>query len=287
MTSVDKAVAWTEAVPVASEGVKLPAPVTRRRPRFRIGRSQAIAIGSLIAGLLLWEVAGRWLVNPLFLPPPSGVAVRFVELVRGGSLGADIAASGQSYLAGLAMAILIGGCLGIAMATSRTIRDILDPWVAVFTATPTIALAPLFILIFGLGVESKIAVCALVMLFPILINTYMGFSATDPDLVETAKSYSASSRQVYVSVKLPMAVPYLVAGLRLAAAHGLVGVVVSELFGARAGVGLLILNSAHTFDTRALFVGILLLAVVGVTVTYVLIWIERRLARWRGPENGE
>jgi NitT/TauT family transport system permease protein len=252
---------------------------------WRKNRATLLAALSLTLGAVLWEVLGRWVVNPLFLPPLSQVWVRFLELVQAGQLATDIAASSQAYLLGLAVAIAIGGTAGIAMAASKIIRDLLDPWVAILNATPTIALAPLFIVALGLGIESKVAVCAIVMLFPILINTYMGFSNTDEQLVETAKSYCASPRQIYTKVKLPMATPYLIAGLRLAAAHGLVGVVVSELFGARAGIGLLILNSAETFDSRALFVGIIILAVAGVTITYGLIWLERRLARWRTTEQ--
>jgi NitT/TauT family transport system permease protein len=252
---------------------------------WRKNRATLLAALSLTLGAVLWEVLGRWVVNPLFLPPLSQVWVRFLELVQAGQLATDIAASSQAYLLGLAVAIAIGGTAGIAMAASKIIRDLLDPWVAILNATPTIALAPLFIVALGLGIESKVAVCAIVMLFPILINTYMGFSNTDEQLVETAKSYCASPRQIYTKVKLPMATPYLIAGLRLAAAHGLVGVVVSELFGARAGIGLLILNSAETFDSRALFVGIIILAVAGVMITYGLIWLERRLARWRTTEQ--
>lgn len=243
------------------------------------------AVVSVVFGLLLWEVLGRWVVNPLFLPPPSSIWPRFLELVANGQLGNDIWTSSQEYLLGLLVAILVGTSVGIAMAASRIIRYLLDPWVAVLNATPTIALAPLFIVMLGLGIESKVVVVAMVMLFPILINTYAGFSNTDEDLVETARSYCASPRQIYAKVKFPMAVPYLIAGLRLASAHGLVGVVVAELFGARAGIGLLILNSAETFDSRALFVGIIILAITGVTITYSLMWAEKKIAGWRLEER--
>jgi NitT/TauT family transport system permease protein len=186
----------------------------------------------------------------------------------------------------LVLAIAAGGVVGVAMAASRTTRDVFDPWVSFFNATPTIALAPLFILIFGLGLWSKVVICAIVMLFPILLNTYYGLSGTDPQLVETARSYSANPWQVYTKVKFPMAVPSFVAGLRLAAAHGLVGIVVSEFFGARAGIGILIQNSAETFDTAGLFVGICVLGFAGVIITYALIFAERRVGKWR-PKEGQ
>ena len=255
------------------------------RARLVGQRSRLTAAFSLALGAALWEIAGRWLVNPLFLPPLSAIGERFFQLAADGRLGRDIVASSQAYLLGLATAIIVGVGVGVAMAASRLVRDMCDPWVAILNATPTIALAPLLIVVLGLGIESKVAVCAIVMVFPILVNTYAGFSNTDEQLVEAARAYSATARQVYTKVKLPMAVPYLIAGLRLAAAHGLVGVVVSELFGARAGIGLLILNSAETFDSRALFVGIIILGIAGVTVTYTLLWLERRFARWRLEEG--
>lgn len=244
-------------------------------------RSRTIGIASILGGLALWELCSRLFLDPLFLPPPSAVWGRFLELLGDGSLATDIAVSGQSYLLGLLVAVVAGVLLGVAMASSTLLRDVLDPWVSALNATPTIALAPLFILLLGLGVESKVAICAIVMLFPILVNTYYGFANTDQQLVEVARSYNASRWQSYFKIKLPMALPSVIAGLLLAAAHGLVGVVVSELFGAEAGIGLLIQSSAETFDTRALFVGISLLGVVGVAITYALIAVERRVGRWR------
>ena len=244
-------------------------------------RSRTVGLLSVLIGVGLWELCSRLFFDPLFLPPPTAVWGRFLELASDGTLAEDIGVSAQSYGLGLLAAVVVGVLTGVAMASSRLLRDILDPWVSALNATPTIALAPLFILILGLGVESKVAICGIVMLFPILVNTYYGFSMTDRQLVEAAQAYAASPWQSYVKIKLPMALPSVIAGLRLAAAHGLVGVVVSELFGARAGIGLLIQTSAETFDTRALFVGICLLGIVGVVITYILIAVERRIGRWR------
>jgi NitT/TauT family transport system permease protein len=263
------------------------APRERARPAWlATHRSRLTGLASVIGGLILWELVARAFFSPLFLPPPSDVWSRGVELVRDGTLWEDISFSGRSYLLGLLVAIVAGGLIGTCMAASRWLREILDPWVAFLNATPTIALAPLFILILGLGTSSKVTICAIVMVFPILLNTYYGLTNTDANLVEAARSYAAKPWQVYTMVKFPMAVPSFVAGLRLAAAHGLVGVVVSELFGARAGIGLLIQESAETFDTAGLFVGISVLGIAGVLVTYALIFAEKRVGKWR-PKEGE
>lgn len=254
---------------------------------FRKTRVLRRGLSSLLLGALLWELVGQLWANPLFFPPLSQIWTRFLELLANGELAQDIAASAQEYSLGLLMAIVVGTSIGVLMAASRFTRDVLDPWVSALYATPVLALAPLFILIFGLGIQSKVAVVFLVMVFPILINTLAGFSSTPGHLVEAARSFSANGRQVYVKVKLPMALPFLAAGLRLAASHGLVGIVVAEFFGARQGVGLMISQAAQTFDTRALFVGIFILGMTGVTITYGLMAVERRLSRWRIQDSEE
>lgn len=284
------AVAGTGTEPAEASAVDAPVEEPARgsfRRRMARHRTKWVGAGSIVLGLVIWEVGARLIFNPLFLPPLTGIIGRFWELLQDGSLWTNIAASGQAYLLGLVLAIVGGVVCGVAMAASRTVQALLDPWVAVFNSTPTIALAPLFIVIFGLGIQSKIAICALVMLFPILVNTFTGFATTDRQLVEAVRAFGASWWQIYTKVKLPMAVPYLVAGLRLSAAHGLVGIVVSELFGARAGIGLMIRNAAETFDSRALFVGIILLGAAGVAISYAVMAVERRVTRWRFTQDEE
>ena len=151
-------------------------------------------------------------------------------------------------------------------------------------ATPILALGPLFILWFGIGIVSKIAVIFLVAMFPIMVNSYVGLTTTETTLIEVARSLGANGPQIYVKVRLPSAVPYIVAGLRLGTARALVGVVVAEMFGARAGLGYLILAAAQRFDTAALFVGVFILAIAGVVSVEFLKWLEVRLAPWRASD---
>jgi NitT/TauT family transport system permease protein len=167
------------------------------------------------------------------------------------------------------------------MAASKTARGFFDPWVSMLYATPILALGPLFILWLGIGVVSKIAVIFLVAVFPILINTLVGLTTTDRILLDVARSLGASPQQIYMKVRMPAALPYIIAGLRLSVARALVGVVVAELFGARAGLGFLILMSSQSFDTAAMFVGVIVLAVAGVASVAALKWVEKRMAPWR------
>jgi ABC-type nitrate/sulfonate/bicarbonate transport system permease component len=154
-------------------------------------------------------------------------------------------------------------------------------------ATPIIALGPLFILWLGIGVASKIAIVFLTAVFPILINTVVGLTATERTLIDVARSLGATNMQIYTKIRIPGATPYVVAGLRLSVARALVGVVVAELFGARAGLGFLILTSAQNFDTPALFVGVIIFAVAGVASVGLLKWLEQYFAAYRFQETGE
>lgn len=253
----------------------------RRSARKLNNRPGRRAILSLAAGAVLWQLAATWIDNTLFFPKLSTIWARFIELVNDGTLQRNLTASFQEYAYGFIVAVSVGVALGVLMAASRFAREVLDPWVSLFNATPVIALSPLFIVIFGIGLSSKIAIVFLVMLFPILLNTFIGLSNTDQELVEAVRSYGANGRQVYTKVKLPMALPTMVGGLRLALSHGLVGVVVSEFFGARNGIGMMIFTSAQTFDSDALFVGVIILGITGVVFTYALLMVERRLAKWR------
>jgi NitT/TauT family transport system permease protein len=171
------------------------------------------------------------------------------------------------------------------MASSAIVRDFVDPWVSMLYSTPIIALGPLFILWFGIGVSSKVAVIFIVAVFPVLINTFAGLSTTDPNLIEVARSFGSSPTQIFTKVRFPAALPFVIAGLRLGVARGLVGVVVAELFGAKQGLGWLIMISAQTFDTAGLFAGVFILAASGVITVEIIKWIERRLAPWRSQED--
>jgi NitT/TauT family transport system permease protein len=191
------------------------------------------------------------------------------------------------FAGGFALAVALGILLGVVLAEFPLIRGLVDPWVSMLYATPIIALGPLFILWLGIGVISKSSIVFLVSVFPILINTVSGLTTTDKVFIEVAESFGANAWQIYVKVRMPAALPFIIAGLRLGVARALVGVVVAELFGARAGLGFLILNSAQSFDTAGVFVGVIILAIAGVLSVELLKWLEFKLAPWRHQESEE
>lgn len=240
------------------------------------------AIGSVVGGLLLWEFVSRFIVgSKLFLAAPSQVMVALFALAKTGELEKHIMVSGIEFLIGYVLACLLGIAIGLAMSQSAAAKQALQPWVSGLYATPTVALAPLFILWFGIGIVSKVVVVAVLVIFPVIINTEAGLRATNPQLIETVRSFGANARQIFLKVSLPSALPFIFAGLKLGIGRGLIGVVVAELFGARAGLGQLISQSAETFNMPALFAGVTLLAVAGIAMTSGFGWLERKLLPWR------
>jgi NitT/TauT family transport system permease protein len=244
----------------------------------------AIARGtvSFAVALVLWELVARYAVhNSLFLAGPIAVAQKAGELWQTGELQKNINTSLSEFVLGFALSAVVGILGGIVLAHSRKTRQYIDPWVSMMYATPLIALGPLFILWMGVGIGAKIVIIFLTAVFPILINTVSGLTGTEPQLIEVARSFGAAPLQVYRKVRFPAALPFIIAGLRLGVARALVGIVVAEFFGARAGIGFMILSSAQTFDTASVFLGVIILAVTGVVSVEFLKWLEARLAPWR------
>jgi NitT/TauT family transport system permease protein len=259
-----------------------PAEATARR-QFVVGMRRRFLAGTLsvVGGLLFWELVSRFVVaNALFLAAPSEIVVALYNLARTGELWHHMAVSGAEFALGYVIACVLGIALGLAMASSATVKKAMQPWVSGLYATPTIALAPLFILWMGIGIWSKVIVVVTLVLFPVTINTEAGLRTTSERLIEMLRSFGATRRQIFVKVSLPSAVPFILTGLKLGIGRGLIGVVVAELFGSRAGLGRLISQSADAFNMPDLFAGVVVLAVAGIVMTAGFGWLEGKLVPW-------
>jgi NitT/TauT family transport system permease protein len=246
-----------------------------------LGRDYLAGVLSVLGGLALWELISRYLVaNALFLAAPSQIVVAVVRLARSGQLWRDIVVSASEFALGYVIACVLGIALGLAMAWNKTAKQSLQPWVSGLYATPIIALAPLFILWFGIGIWSKVVVVISLVIFPVAINTEAGLHTTSERLIEMLRSFGATPRQIFMKVSLPSAVPFILAGLKLGIGRGLIGVVVAELFGSRAGLGNLISQSADAFNMPELFAGVVILAAAGIVLTAAFGWLEGRLVPW-------
>jgi NitT/TauT family transport system permease protein len=251
------------------------------RPSEPVFARRFAGILSILGGLALWELVSRFVVaNPLFLAAPTQIIVAIYSLAASGELWPHIWVSTVEFVLGYVIASLLGIGLGMAMAQSEVAEKALRPWISGFYATPTIALAPLFILWLGIGIWSKVMVVVFLVLFPVTINTEAGLRTTSPRLIEMLRSFGATPRQIFFKLSLPSATPFILTGLKLGIGRGLIGVVVAELFGSRAGLGRLISQSADSFNMPELFAGVVILAVAGIAMTAGFGRLERRLVPW-------
>ncbi len=276
-----------KAQPLSSPVAKEPASAAAWGRRLgALLRSRSVL--SLAAGFLIWELVGRYVVTSkiLFAPFSEVIAVG-VEMLLHEDLLAHVRLSLAEFLAGFGLAALAGIGVGILMTASRLVRDALEPWVSFFYSSPLVALMPFYILVFGIGLMSKVAIVFTVSVFPILLNTVTGLRSTDSHLLEVARAFNCNRRQIYTKVMLPSALPFIVVGLRLGVGRGLTGVVVGELFSSQAGLGNIIAMAGQSFETATLLMGVLVFSLIGVFLMQALTWGEQALTPWRTLERKE
>lgn len=268
---------------VAPTGGPPPARAARNGPRRRsLTKRQMwiLRVASVIAILAVWEVYGRS-VNPILFTYPVAIAGAAVDMTLDGTL---IRALRESLVV-LALGFLIGSSGGVAVGLlagrNAVVAALIELPVNALYSTPMVALIPVLVLWFGFGVQAKIVIVTLFVIFPVLINTMRGVREVDRDLIEVARAFCSTERRMWVDLIFPSALPYIVTGLRLAIGRALIGVIVAEFFTAFAGLGYLIVNNANTFRTARVFVPIVVLALLGVGLTAALEWLEGRVARWR------
>jgi NitT/TauT family transport system permease protein len=215
-------------------------------------------VATLAFLLIGWEALGRvW--NFLYLPPLSEVLVALWDLITDGTIARELAASLFALGVGMAIAIGLGVLLGTLMGVSSIVRKALDVYVDAMMAAPTVAFVPLFILLFGLGFPTRVAAVVLFAIFPLIINTQAGIRAVQSDLVEMGRSFGASKGQMFRELRLPMAYPHLLAGLRIGVARGVDGMMTGEVLIAATGLGGLLGRFGNAFTMDYLYAVVLVL----------------------------
>jgi NitT/TauT family transport system permease protein len=249
--------------------------------RLQERRAALTRTAASVGFIVLWELVVRlgW-ISPLFLAPPSQVAVRLYHVFATGTIFPHLWASGVTAFWGFFISCIIGIPVGILMGRSSFVRNTLEPFVIAQASVPTVALLPLFIIWLGIGEGARIALVLAGSVFGIIVSTEAGVANIDERLIETALSFTATQTAILRTIVLPAAVPYIIAGMRLAVSRVLITVVVAELYAANAGIGYLIFQAGSTYDTSMIFVGVVILAAAGVTMNSLLRAIEFRLAPW-------
>jgi ABC-type nitrate/sulfonate/bicarbonate transport system permease component len=271
---------------LAQPHVKSEAPVRPRQSFFQKYE------GTILGGIAVLIVLGVWQaiwsytdwISPLFFSGPSAIAKQFWISLTQGNLLADLAFSGKNFAIGFGIALVTGVVLGVIVGWYRRIRLILDPFLNALYAAPRIAMMPLIIIWFGIGMWSKVFIVFLSAFFPILVNTVAGIRNMDRDLLRAARAFCASDWQIFKTLAIPGSVPFILTGVRQGVAVGLIGVVVGEMLGSSEGVGFMVAYGGQTFQTDTLFVGFVIIAFAGILLTSVAERLERRFSRWR-PER--
>lgn len=256
-----------------------PAVVARRRERsIRLGLAITAVIGAI---LVWWLLSVSGLIDPVLLPSPAEVVAALVQGIQDGSVWVNIWASllrvVQGFLLGFAVAVPVG----VLMGNSRIFRGLVEPLVELVRPIPPIAIIPLAILWFGIGELSKVFIIAYGAFFPILVNTMAGFREVDPVLVRAARTLGASRWQIFRDVVLRSALPFIIVGSRLGMGLAFIVLVAAELIASSEGLGYLINDARYNFRTDRVFLGMILIGILGLILNKVLIEIERRLLRWR------
>jgi NitT/TauT family transport system permease protein len=244
-----------------------------------------ITLASIAILLSLWEWFGRD-INPVFGSYPSAIAVAFWELAKSGMLAAAMFESLRPFVAGYAVAILVGVPLGLLVGRFRFAEAALGIYITAGYAMPLVALVPLLVLWLGLGFAVKTAVVFLMSVFPICINTWLGVAAVPKSLIDVGKSFVAPNSVILRRIILPATLPYIMAGIRLAVGRAVVAMVIAEFFTTISGLGAIIINSANNFDTATMFVPIVVLMVLAIGLNSLIGFVERRVAPWQAEIAG-
>ncbi len=240
----------------------------------------AVSAASVAVVLAAWELAPRLgLVDPFFTSQPSRVALAFANVLRDGTLPHDAAVSAAEFLSGLALAMIIGIPVGMALGAFPILRDLIDPPVMAIYATPQLALLPIFVLWLGIGMPSKIAVVFLGAVIPIIINSMAGVRQVDRALVVAARAFGATRADLFLKVVLPASLPAVTIGVRLGVSRAVLGVVVAEMYVSQAGIGNQIMRLGSAFRVDRLLVYVLLVSIVGWSMTSLARRVEERVAR--------
>ena len=235
----------------------------------------------VVAILATWEIAVRLFGIPAFiLPTPSSVAVALWRGTTSMLYVEHLYITVAETLLGFVVGSILALALGTVIALSRRVEYYLYPFVVMFQAMPKVALAPLIIVWFGLGLTSKVAQAAFTAFFPLMVNTIAGLRSADEDRVALMRSLDASEMQIFTMLRVPSAMPFIMAGFEIAMVLSLIGAIVAEFVGAQRGLGMLIMSMTFNMDVAGQFSVLLLLSVLGLILNAIIVAIRRRVLFW-------
>lgn len=246
--------------------------------RWRLRRDQLLV---LLVILALWELTGRYLLDPLWISKPSLIGERLWSLIASGELFLHMRRTLLAAVLGLVLSFLVGVPIGVAMARYRYAHSVAEPFLIGLYSLPRVALGPLFILWFGIDLLSKVMMAFSTVLFIFVLNVHQGLKTVEPDFLDLLKTMKAPYSYVIRKLLLPWILPWIISSLRLGIGLALIGAVVGELLGSSAGLGWYIEHSAGMLDTTGVFAGLFVLMIAAVVGDSLVVFLEKRYSSWR------
>lgn len=233
-----------------------------------------------------WELGARLgFIDEFFFSSPSAIWSRLVEwTIEGtseGPLWLHLYVTMQEALLGFAIGSVAGVVVGIALGRNRMLADIFSIYIKVFNSIPRVVLAPIFIMVFGLGIGSKVALAFIMVFFVVFANAFQGVREADRNLMANAQILGARGWQLTRAVVIPSAMSWIFASLHVSFGFAIIGAIVGEFVGSRHGIGLLINIAKGTFDSAGMYAAIVVIMIVALAAEYLMTWVEGRLATWR------
>jgi NitT/TauT family transport system permease protein len=258
-------------------------PRATRKPLGDMGQPAMLGLQVLfgIALLVVWELSAGRLVDKFMISSPTDVVTRLWGWIASGTIYVHIWATIYATVIGFVIGAIAGVVGGLWLGLSPFLSRLLDPYIWAFNALPKVALAPLFILWFGLGINSKIALAAVLVVFLVFVNTFAGVREVDPDLVDSLRLMRAKRRQILTKVVLPSATSWIFVGLKTAVPYALIGTIIGEMIAANRGLGYLVQRSGAEFDTAGVFAALVVIAVLAVIFNEMVGRVQDRIQGWK------
>jgi NitT/TauT family transport system permease protein len=259
------------------------ATAARRRRRMVVNTLRILLLVVIIGG---WELTTRvGIVDPFFWGRPSGIWAQLVTWVTQGTaqgpLGEQIAVTLEETVLGFVIGVVLGVVFGVVLGRNRTLADVLGPYIKVANSVPRIVLGSIFVIALGLGMQSKVALAAVMVFFIVFYNAFQGVREVDRNLLANARILGANQRQLSMAVIIPSALTWIIASLHTSFSFALVGAVVGEYLGSTQGIGLMIQTAQGTFNANGVFAAMVILAALALLAELLITALENRLISWR------
>jgi NitT/TauT family transport system permease protein len=256
---------------------------SRRKDSLRVLGWRLALLLAVVGG---WELTSGPMIDPFYVSRPSDILERLGEWSVDGTIVSNLYATLQATLVGFVIGSLVGIGVGFVLGRSPVVARVVDPFIIAIYSLPKVALAPLFILWFGIGMTSKIVLSATIVFFLVFYSTYAGVRAVDKDLIDVVRMMGGARRDILRRVVLPSSATWIFNGLKISVPYALIGAVVGELTASDRGIGYVLKRASGTFDTAGVFASLVILMVVATILNQLVVYGERYVDRWRSTPTG-